>query len=324
MLPRSSNAPALQERQLFFLIDNNNMNNLVWTAIQVVVALSILTILNRISVRVLKNEDILPEPEKKVSIPLMKGYVDMASFARKQFNTQNMFAKNFKNVPKSVNIMGGSQFTYSMWIRMNDPSATNVSNKTLFLRGDVKEYPYKVVKNGAETAKTERLIKCPSIKFGNTSGDLIVDFNTTTNISETFTVSKESTADEAIRHNVFSLLPGKWVLLTFVFEDNKVVQEHESGIEVKFYVNDVLYQSQRFKGSLRINNGNIHMLPDGGISGAYLAEFTYHNYALGPLDVRALYNKGFTNKRFNEFENDPDFHKPLFLSEYNKLEIHNL
>jgi hypothetical protein len=292
--------------------------------IQAVVAFLIFIALNNIAVFIMKREEIIDDPTKLVRQTLFKGWVETKGFYNKQFNTYNRFASNYKKLPHSVNILGGSQFTYSVWVKFNNVSAENLGNKVLFLKGDKKQYPYSVTVNKQATNASDYLVKSPIVKFGDSANELIVEFNTTKNLNQRVVIDRVPSSDETQRHNVFSLVPGKWMLMTFIFEDNRTYDNPEDGVIFTFYLNDILYHTSRVQGALRLNQGDLNILPNSAIQDGFMADLTYFNYALNVNDVRALVAAGFTNARYNEMESDPSFNQPLYLTQYNKLEINNL
>lgn len=300
------------------------MSKILYILIQSIAALLIFVALNNIAVYIMKNEDIIEDPTKLIKQLIIPGWVETKGFTDKAFNTYNRFAKNYKKLPKSSNKFGGAQFTYTLWTKFNNVSAENLAGKVLFLQGDKKKYPYTETIYNKATAKTDYLVKCPLVKFGNNSNELIVEFNTTKDITETAVISRVQSSDETLRHNIFSLTPGKWTMMTFVFQDDKRYGDPENGIIFSFYLNDVLYSTQRFTGALRLNQGDLNILPGSSIQDGYISDLTYHNYALNPNEITKLVSMGYTNKRYDEMQSDPSFNQPLYLSQYNKLEINNL
>jgi hypothetical protein len=291
--------------------------------IQAVVAFFIFIILNHIAVAIMTNEEIIEDNTKSISKTIFKGWVETKAFRDKSFNTYNRFNSTYRKLPRSINKFGGAQFSYSVWVKFNNVSSENLGGKVLFLRGDKKQYPIIQKVNNKETKNVDYLIKSPLVKFGDNADKLIVEFNTTNNITQQAVISRVQSNDETLRHNVFSLMPGKWVLMTFIFEDDKRYDDYEDGVVFKFYLNDVLYHTQRFSGALRLNDGHLHMLPNSEIMEGYMADMTYYNYALGLNDIKNTLGKGFTNKKYDEMEGNPEFNAPLYLSQYNKLEINN-
>lgn len=292
--------------------------------IQAVAGFLIFIGLNYLATYILTREEVIEDPNKTVENKIIDGWIETNNFYNKKFTTYDMFSANYKKLPPSMNRKGGAQFSYTTWVKFNNLSAENVANKVLFMRGDATKYPYEVKVGTKATSAMDHVVKCPIVKFGDGPDKLIVEFNTTTDINARAEVSRVPSADETVRHNVFSLMPGKWTLLTFVFEDSKRYDEPEDGVVFTFYVNDVLYHTQRYAGALRTNVGDVHILPGGKIVDGFMSDLTYYNYAMTVTDITRVFNKGFTNKRFNDMQKDAEFNQPLYMSQYNKLEINNM
>ena len=307
------------------------MNRTVFVIFQVVVALIVFMVLNNVAVYIMKKENVIPDPTKSVATSIFAGWVDTSTFTNKSFDTHNVFASNYRSLPRSANKMGGAQFSYTVWVRFNDISAKTLSDKVMFMQGDPTKYNYQVQRNvGGFSPKTvtenkyDYVVKCPLVRFGDDGSSMIVEFNTTNDISARAEINRVQRDDQTVRHNVFSLLPGSWALMTFVFEDDRRYNDHEDGVIFTFYLNDILYYTQRFQGALRLNKGDLVMLPEGPIDQGYMSDMTYYNYALDLQQINKVIGKGMTNSRYNDMDTDPTFNQPLYLNQYNKLEISNL
>lgn len=292
--------------------------------VQVAVALVVFAILNNAALMIMKYDEIVDDPTKLVKQVIFKGWVETNGFTSKQYNTHNVFSTNYKKLPHSMNKMGGAQFSYTMWVKLNDLSASNVADKVLFLHGDKNAYAYTTTVGNLTQNHVGTVVKCPLVKFGDSADSLLVEFNTTTEVSATAEISRIKSMDETVRHNVFSLMPGKWALFSFTFEDDRRYGEHEDGVVFKFYINDILYHTQRYSGALRLNQGDLNILPTGAISDGYLADLTYYNYALEVDAIKQVVVAGPSKERYNDLAGDPSFNQPLYLSQYNKLEVANL
>ncbi len=296
--------------------------------LQIVVALLVTWVLFRVANTLMMRNDVIRDYTKKIDVPILKGYAMTRSFSNKTYNTYNPIASNYVELPKSVNKFGGAQFTYTLWLRFDDVAQTNLGGKVIFIHGDTNLYEITKEVNGERTTQVDFAIKCPLVKFGPNGKDIIVEVNTTQNITERAVVPTIKSADEAMRHNVFSLIPNKFVMWTLVFEDDVLYgNAHESGTVFRMYVNDFLYYTKRFKGTLRLNKGNLVLLPlignDKAIENGYIADMTYYNRALTPTDVRQVMALGVRNKRYDEMDGNAPFNEPLYITEYNKLDIHN-
>lgn len=268
------------------------------------------------------------DSNKPRSYAIVDGYIDCVSGMNMVYNTSNNQSRNYTPLPRSVNRMGGAQFTYSFWMYMDDISPENVKDKIILCRGDIDKYPYKMVdKKTSQVTKSgiSRISQCPLIRFGNSYKEIVIEFNTADKFDEKMViVNKISETDSAIRRNVMSLVPHYWVLFTFVFEDNVPINDFENGIAIKFYVNDTMYQIHKVKSTIKQNNGDLHVLPDEtkiGIKTARICDVYYHNYALDDVKIKDIYAKGPTKTVYSR---NNDFGKPLYLAASNRIDQTNL
>lgn len=377
--------------------------------ITIVLYIITLVVLNIDSIVVNNSIKVLPKQHTKI----ITGYAPASYLAKKTFNTVNPLSDNFVKIGKSINTSGGSQFSYQLWIKLDDPEDANYKDLILLLKGDARKYKlakYTYEKNasrehnidcdtvrgynvpevictcnegekrgnngtvscstfclgawnggpkgkcitGLDTAllnskeknskisefDPEYVINCPMIKFGNSSRELLVYFNTgkgpipislkghlTPNVKIEMSKNTESIA----HRNVLSLLPVNWFLLTFVIEDNYSVSDGaENGIKFILYVNDFPYQiasgsTDMFlrNNMLKQNDGNLTLLPNLKGSGDFmkLGNISYYNYALTAHDVHNAYKRG--PPTFSAVDQDNKAKTPAYLSAYNKIDIYN-
>lgn len=284
---------------------------------------------------------------------IITGYVDSSNYQNRVFNTISPSSKNYVSLPPSFNRKGGAQLSYSFWVFIDNPAET--INKTILLRGDNRSYTAavftgkkmdqliaapetagKLVTSASDKSRVgvsfpvepdeiysgKPLVAAPRISFGNAYDQLVVHFNSTHTIQNLAVINPSRDADDTKRRNAMKLIAHKWALFTIVLEDNVAINDFEDGIIMRFYLNDLLYSAQTFSGSLRVNDGNLYIFPDGGIAGLRIADLTYYNYALGREKVKALYDAGPSRFYFSEVSKNT-LGDPLYLSEYNKLDIYN-
>lgn len=162
--------------------------------------------------------------------------------------------------------------------------------------------------------------------------------------------------DPTLRLNAVKLVQNRWALLTFTFEDGVAINDFENGVMVRFYLNDMLHTTRTAKSALRQNNGDFVLLPpvlttethpeglededkvtkdiiqklmdktktlpsDAYIRNATVGDMAYFNYALSLRDVRELHELG-PPKRAATL-NKGAVGEPLYLTEYNKLDLYN-
>lgn len=241
---------------------------------------------------------------KRQKILIINGVLNSSEIAQgsssNAWNTTIPFIPNYLPITPSVNIKGGAQFSYSFWLYVGDP--VNAKGKTLLLKGDKKSYNYIVKKkiynpNSATTdsefgipeTKSDRVVMCPMFSFGEEELEFTVTFNTLHNINESMVVKRVQTENSLKRNNLQGLLAKTWFRVTFIFEDNVVINDFEKGIRVRFYLNDSMYQTQTYASTLRQNRGDLFIFPDETpIKDCKIADLAYFNYALSDDEVSKL------------------------------------
>lgn len=260
--------------------------------LQVLVGLVLLFVIYTISLWVMQTDKVYMDAKvvskEKIAIPILNGFVENGAFGNTMMNTQSEYSDNYVPLPKSLNRMGGIQFSYTFWINLPsmDTSDEMFENKILFFRGDRSSYTFKT-KDGKMV--TDYAIVCPLVRFGETRKDIIVEFNTFDNIRESIAIPPESVLVEN----------GRWTMITIVLQDNIPINDFENGIKVQCFVDNLVAVTQSYRTSLRMNDGNLYVLPStspfGGtnkIEKGKLGNLTYYNYALNYQEVSQIYNKG--------------------------------
>lgn len=302
-------------------------------AIQFVGGLVIAFILYYASLAALKQDKLVHDSRVNVRdrqmTKIIDGYIEVPVITDTTYETLDARAKSFVALPRSFNRQGGAQFTYQFWIFLDDVSPSTVAGKTILLRGDPKTYKWN---DSSGTASQGVAITCPSISFGDSYDHVKIRFNTLDDIGtvyDTKSVSDDPAEDPASRRQLLKLISKKWVLFTVVFEDNLPISDFEDGLVLRFYVNDVLYDHATYAGkTLRQNNGQLILFPTldqkaGGISKARVADMSYYNYAQDAAGVRQVFQAGPPTYRANLLGGAENLGSPLYLSEYNKLDIYN-
>jgi len=281
--------------------DKLESNPMLFIGIQILIGLLIAWIIYYISLSVLQADKLVIDNKfdanKRTKTEIFTGYMDSSALYNVSYNASVDTADSFVPMRHSVNLKGGSQFTYQFWVNVGDPEALN--EQVIFLRGDPNIYNYTVVDN---VQKTTRNVKdfisfCPMLTFG-PPGEMgfKLYFNTVHNIKQEMVITTLKSDNDVLRQNMLSLFPQKWVLITIVFEDNMPISDFESGLMVKFYVNDTVYKIGRYPTMLRQNEGNFYMMPDTVIPQVKLADLSYFNYALDDATILKTFRKGFTDR----------------------------
>lgn len=308
-------------------------------ALQICLGIAVVLVVYAMALWLLKNDQLVVDPADsrppKQALRILDGYAETSALFNKSWTTINPDAFNYAGLKRSYNRKGGAQFSYSLWIRLQDTSAANVADKTIFMRGDPTVYEWARVPastaEGAPTVFRDVLIACPRVAFGPTFDSLNVSVNAVNEPAVAFAIRPRDPApesDPSLRHNAMKLIQNRWALMTFVFEDHVAISDFEDGISFRFYLNDALYANFRSPNTLKQNNGDFHLFPkigstsQGGIRGATVGHVTYFNYALSTQDCASLVRQGpptYSAKNIN----GAGMGEPLYLSEYNKLDIYN-
>lgn len=305
--------------------------------IQVIVGFVVVFIIYLLATLAVKADKLVIDSEKDLSkkrqIDIVDGYIDGGN--RLDINTSIPFANNYLPIKPSMNIKGGSQFTYQFWLFIDDP--ISASGKTIFIKGDPALYNYKITENKyniqtkqMETNYTRNTIgqisKCPFLAFksGGDPGtiEFHMEFNTLHNISETFDVVNIKSDNSVYRNNLLSVFSKQWFLVTIIFQDNMPINDFENGIIIKFYLNDIMYQQQSYKSTLKQNDGDLILFPDSNISGCKLTSMKYFNYAISDETIQSSYKFGpvvTPSTTFGSVKKNVSY-----VSDRNKLDIFNV
>jgi len=153
--------------------------------------------------------------------------------------------------------VGSNDYTYSMWIFINDWNHKYGSEKVIFRRSK-------------KTSTNDEFDDvCPSLALGANTNELKVQMATKgTQKTESFTVS-----DIPIQ---------KWVNIILTTE----------GRTVDVYLDGKLVKSHVMNGVLSIDKlANVYLTPDGGFSG-YINKFRYYARTMSPREAYEIYKEG--------------------------------
>jgi hypothetical protein len=235
--------------------------------------------------------------KRKVKTVINEGYSTATNLHNVVYDTNHPVldsTNNFKNITASYNLKGGAQYSYRFWIIVHDPSP-NQASKTILVRGDPKSYPVFHVDPSGGNKGSEQvvLVKQPLIRFGDTSNDFVMEFNTTASFTESIDLS--SSDKEML--DMSKLFTKTWVMLTWVLEDNipkdGEFDQFENGISATIYINDSMYKKSTFKGALKMNRGPLNLFPDTQpVSGTLIGDITYYNYALKGNEIAKEFRNG--------------------------------
>lgn len=308
-------------------------------ALQIVLALVIVVVLYIITLIVLNVDSITAKKSHLVkpqeSTLIVDGHAPVTYLAHKSYNTANPNAEDFMKLGKSINTIGGSQFTYQFWIKVEDPTDALFKDLVVLLKGDVRKYKMGLYDMNTQqlqkTVPPDYMIACPLIKFVDSYRSLRVQFNTQNSPMTYIDINMTPNEGGMSRRNALSLLPSSWYMFTFILEDNvSYANVQENGINFQFWLNDFPYQVNgasdtpklRFN-SLKQNDGDLFLFPSPPSSGSFmkLGNIKYYNYALEGGEIASAFRSGPPTKSAEVTPSGND--KPAYLSAYNKIDIYN-
>lgn len=320
------------------------MENWQFAILQVVVALVVLLILYIITLAVLNIDALVSTTTLQVKqrevTTLVDGYAGPSFLQEVNFNTVNPFVENYRRINRSMNLGGGAQFTYQLWLKVENTDPNLYKDLILFHKGDKKKFQVGYYAPSAPAAASYNLkvqlpadmwVACPQVRFGNSFSDIRVRFNTNNDVYNEIAMTMDSDGEPSSRKNLLSTLPVNWTLLTFVFEDNfSLYSNAENGVKFTFYVNDVPYWSESassFPGfrnaALKQNDGNFYMLPNANAMSEFLkvGNMKYYNYALTQSDVQNVFVKGPPTHEAKATDSPATM--PSYITSLNKIDVNN-
>jgi hypothetical protein len=237
----------------------------------------------------------------KNTVDLVTGQMPLGA-SSVALNTYDGTATNYVYIPQPSNSTDGG-FAYSFWMNRGNNSYTNLKNNIIFMRGIMQ---YSSVNDGGVTKKM-LLVKSPLLRFGDSDSEFKLDFNTLNEPHNTWVINSD----------VIKIMSGnKWGMYSIVFKDNKDDYGVKNGLRIDFFIDNKLISSYKKLGdSVRMNTGDIHILPNTVGMGAdpdvwfppapttspksgYVADVKYYNYAPNVNDIDKIFAKGFKNGSF--------------------------
>ena len=168
-------------------------------------------------------------------------------------------------IARSVNADEGIEFTWSVWVFIDDLTYNSGKYRCVFYKGN--DYAKNPNANDSETQGLNFPNNAPGLYLSPNTNDLVVMMNT-------FNVINEEIIINDIPIN-------KWV--------NVIIRCKNNTLDV--YVNGSIIKSHELHGVPKQNYGDVYVAPNGGFSG-YISNLWYYNYALGISEIQRLVNKG--------------------------------
>ena len=170
---------------------------------------------------------------------------------------QDPSISNAIQINRSVNTEGGIEFTWSIWIFINDLQYKAGTYRHIFHKGNED-----MSSNGLNFPNI-----APGLYLSPISNNLTLIMNTYTNTNEEITIS--------------DVPMNKWM--------NLIIRCRNTNLDI--YVNGMITQSMQLLGVPKQNYGNVYVGLNGGFSG-YISNLWYYNYALGTSAITNLVKNG--------------------------------
>jgi len=164
---------------------------------------------------------------------------------------------------RSVNATEGIEFTWSVWIYIDDLTYNSGRYRCVFYKGN----DYAKNPNNQEAQGLNFPNNAPGLYLSPNTNSLIVMMNTFNVINEEITVD--------------DIPINKWV--------NVIIRCQNNTLDV--YINGSIIKSHHLHGVPKQNYGDVYISPNGGFSG-YISNLWYYNYALGTSEISNISNKG--------------------------------
>ncbi len=193
---------------------------------------------------------------------LIDGMVDAKNMIVFQ---QDPSMNNAKTIYRSVNASDGLEFTWSVWIYINDLQYLNNQYRNIFYKGNADLNP-----NGLNFPNN-----APGLYIAPNSNNLVVMMNTYDVINQEIVIP--------------DIPLNKWV--------NVIVRCQNTTLDV--YINGTIARSISLRGVPKQNYGNVFVGMNGGFDG-YISNLWYYNYALGTAQILGLVSKGPNKKMLGE------------------------
>jgi len=170
---------------------------------------------------------------------------------------QDPSANDANTIYRSINAVDGIEFTWSVWIFIDDLQYLSGQFKHIFHKGNNK-----IVDNGLNMPNN-----APGLYIAPNTNALVLIMNT-------FNVINEEIIIPDIPLN-------KWV--------NVIIRCQNTTLDV--YINGTISRSTNLTGVPKQNYGDVYVAMNGGFSGN-ISNLWYYNYALGTAAIQNIANKG--------------------------------
>ena len=179
---------------------------------------------------------------------------------------QDPSLKDSITITRSSNANEGIEFTWSVWIYIDDLTYNSGRYRCVFYKGN----DYAKKSNSQDSQDSQGLNfpnNAPGLYISPNSNSLVVMMNTFNVINEEITID--------------NIPINKWV--------NVIIRCQNNTLDI--YVNGTIIKSHYLHGVPKQNYGDVYIAPNGGFSG-YISNLWYYNYALGTAEISKLTSKG--------------------------------
>ena len=190
---------------------------------------------------------------------------------------QDPSLSGYKTINRSINASQGIEFTWSVWIFIDDFQYNSGKYKTIFYKGN----------DGLQSNGLNFPNNAPGLYIAPNTNDLVVMMNTFNVINEEVIIS--------------DIPLNKWL--------NIIIRCENVNLDV--YINGLVTKSHLLHGVPKQNYGDVYVAMNGGFSGN-ISNLWYWNYALGVGAIQEIAKRGpNTTIANNSALNDKD---PSYLS----------
>jgi hypothetical protein len=175
--------------------------------------------------------------------------------------SQNPKLKNSVPIKRSFNENGGIEFSWSVWIYIDDITYRQGNYRHIFHKGDVN-----IVLDGDEKGMNLPS-NGPGLYIAPDTNELVVVMNTFDNITEQIRVP--------------NIPIKKWV--------NVIIRTNSLNLDI--FINGVLTRRHILQSVPKQNYGDVYISLNSGFSG-YTASLRYFNYAIGTSKIQSILNDG--------------------------------
>jgi Concanavalin A-like lectin/glucanases superfamily len=175
---------------------------------------------------------------------------------------QNPLSNGSVTINRSINGPNGIEFTWSVWIFINDITYLSGQYKHIFSKGNNVSTTSTANNKGLNFPNN-----APGMYIYPNTNDLLIVMNTYETINQEITIN--------------DIPIGKWV--------NVILRCRNKTLDV--YINGTITKSVNLNGVPKQNYGDVFVAMNGGFDG-YISDLRYYDYSLGLNDISGLTTMG--------------------------------